>query len=89
MTVLNAFPCPSCGGSLAKCTDSRPVESFQGMRAIRRRRECSACGERHTTMEILRDDALKSRLGIADEVINTTRDLLRKNVIERLRGMYG
>lgn len=88
MTALNAFPCPSCGGSLAMVTDSRPVESFQGMRAIRRRRECSACGERHTTMEILRDDALKSRLGIADEVINTTRGLLRKNVIERLRGIY-
>ena len=40
-------------------------------------------------MELLRDDALKSRIGIADEVINTTRDLLRKNVIERLREMYG
>ena len=89
MTELNAFPCPICGGSLAKVTDSRPAGNFQGLPAVRRRRECGSCGERQTTVEILRDDAMRSKLGIADEVINTTRDLLRKNVIERLREIYG
>jgi transcriptional repressor NrdR len=40
--------CPSCGVADTKVIDSRPVE---GGRAIRRRRECEACGNRFTSYE--------------------------------------
>jgi transcriptional repressor NrdR len=40
--------CPFCGSSETRVVDSRPAE--QG-RAIRRRRECEACGDRFTTYE--------------------------------------
>jgi len=40
--------CPSCGHLESSVLDSRPV---QGQRAIRRRRECAACGHRFTTYE--------------------------------------
>lgn len=76
MTALNAFPCPSCGGSLAMVTDSRPVESFQGMRAIRRRRKCSACGEQHTTIEI------------PEEAFVGTKRTIAKNIATEILGKY-
>jgi len=40
--------CPYCGGQDDKVVDSRLAE---GGRAIRRRRECVACGRRYTTFE--------------------------------------
>ncbi len=40
--------CPWCGGEEVRVVDSRPAE--QGT-AIRRRRECVACGRRFTTFE--------------------------------------
>jgi transcriptional regulator NrdR family protein len=50
----NSMICPSCGGNLISCTDSRPTE-FNGERAIRRRRECDTCGSRQTTYELSED----------------------------------
>lgn len=40
--------CPRCGEDNDKVVDSRPARDGQ---AIRRRRECVACGERYTTYE--------------------------------------
>jgi len=42
--------CPRCGNEDDKVVDSRAVRDG---RAVRRRRECSACGERFTTYEAL------------------------------------
>lgn len=42
--------CPNCQHKNSKVLDSRPVEEG---RAIRRRRECEACGFRFTTFERL------------------------------------
>jgi transcriptional repressor NrdR len=40
--------CPFCGADSDKVVDSRPAEDGA---AIRRRRECLACGKRYTTYE--------------------------------------
>lgn len=40
--------CPSCQNNSSRVVDSRPIEEG---RAIRRRRECEACGYRFTTFE--------------------------------------
>ncbi len=40
--------CPLCNGETTRVVDSRPAESGT---AIRRRRECLACGHRFTTYE--------------------------------------
>jgi len=40
--------CPRCGSDEDKVVDSRAVRDG---RAVRRRRECTACGERYTTYE--------------------------------------
>ena len=40
--------CPRCGSDEDKVIDSRAVREG---RAVRRRRECTACGERYTTYE--------------------------------------
>lgn len=47
--------CPSCGDLESKVVDSRPSEDGT---AIRRRRECLACGRRFTTYERLGDNPL-------------------------------
>lgn len=47
--------CPACGELNSHVVDSRTAQ--QG-RAIRRRRECLACGKRFTTYEILEEDEL-------------------------------
>lgn len=46
---LNAggFPCPECGEVGSEVVDSRPRPN-----SIRRRRECTACGARFTTVEM-------------------------------------
>ena len=41
--------CPHCDTEALKVIDSRPV--YRG--AIRRRRECLACGKRTTTVEVV------------------------------------
>ena len=47
--------CPSCSHLESKVVDSRPSEDGA---AIRRRRECLACGHRFTTYERLGDNPL-------------------------------
>jgi transcriptional repressor NrdR len=42
--------CPYCGDSESRVVDSRETESKE---AIRRRRECIACGQRFTTYETI------------------------------------
>lgn len=42
--------CPSCGFPDSKVVDSRPIEDGS---SIRRRRECSSCGKRFTTFEVI------------------------------------
>lgn len=42
--------CPYCGYAESKVTDSRPAEEGT---TIRRRRECTSCGKRFTTYEII------------------------------------
>ena len=45
---LGAMQCPFCGKDQDKVVDSR---SSEGGRAVRRRRQCLACGRRFTTYE--------------------------------------
>lgn len=40
--------CPRCNHNSTRVVDSRPVDDYK---AIRRRRECEACGHRYTTFE--------------------------------------
>lgn len=47
--------CPYCGNEEDKVIDSRPVEEGK---AIRRRRECSACERRFTTYEYVERTAI-------------------------------
>jgi transcriptional repressor NrdR len=49
--------CPWCGNGETRVVDSRPAEAGA---AIRRRRECDACGRRFTTFE--RSDSLALRV---------------------------
>lgn len=42
--------CPGCGASDSRVLDSRPIEEG---RSIKRRRECSACGKRFNTYEVV------------------------------------
>ena len=42
--------CPSCGYLESKVIDSRPAEEGT---TIRRRRECTSCGKRFTTYEVI------------------------------------
>ncbi len=42
--------CPCCGASDSRVLDSRPVNDET---SIKRRRECTACGKRFTTYEIV------------------------------------
>ncbi|MHB1416284.1 MAG: transcriptional regulator NrdR [Chloroflexota bacterium] len=61
--------CPACDGVETRVIDSREMDD-----AIRRRRECSACGQRFTTFE--RVDRLRCpRCGAADSKVSTWRDL--------------
>ncbi len=47
--------CPNCGNDEDRVIDSRPVRD--GL-AIRRRRECSACGSRFTTYESIEEQTV-------------------------------
>jgi transcriptional repressor NrdR len=47
--------CPFCGGEEDRVIDSRSVKDGS---AIRRRRECTACGQRYTTYEYVEEVGL-------------------------------
>ena len=47
--------CPACGTDADKVLDSRPARDGA---AIRRRRECTACGRRYTTFEEIAADEI-------------------------------
>ncbi len=47
-TIFDTMRCPLCATEDTRVIDSRPAEDGT---AIRRRRECLACGERFTTFE--------------------------------------
>lgn len=44
---MSALPCPACHKTKSEVSSSRPVRAI-----IRRRRVCSACGHRWSTVEI-------------------------------------
>lgn len=48
--------CPYCGEDNDKVVNSRPGA---GCRAVKRRRECLACGRRYTTYERIEDTAMR------------------------------
>lgn len=48
MTTVMSMDCPDCGHDTSRVVDSRPSDDGA---AIRRRRECQACGFRFTTYE--------------------------------------
>jgi transcriptional repressor NrdR len=52
---LEAMRCPWCGSTQGKVIDSRAAD---GGSAIRRRRECSACGRRFSTLERVQEVSL-------------------------------
>ncbi len=61
--------CPVCGGPDSRVTDSRELDD-----AVRRRRECLACGQRFTTYE--RVDRLRCpRCGADDSKVNAWLEL--------------
>lgn len=47
--------CPFCGKADSNVLESRVTECSDG---IRRRRECTKCGKRYTTLEKVKDNAL-------------------------------
>ena len=83
---LTPFKCAKCGASIKEVIDSRPSG-----KTIRRRRECSGCGDRITTYEMASEDRfLKMELPIEamqiiwkfrDEVAKAAQDL-EKSLIE-------
>lgn len=46
MTKPTGIHCPACGRRMLKTVDSRPVHG-----GVRRRRECTSCKHRVTTIE--------------------------------------
>lgn len=54
----SGFFCPACGGRDARVTDSRArkIQGYEGALGKWRRRKCSDCGERFTTIEFLARD---------------------------------
>lgn len=68
--------CRACGGNLDTVTDTRKGDEY-----IRRRRECSGCGARATTYEVL--DDMRWEHGESEFLRHTvTPDLLER--IDRL-----
>lgn len=62
--------CPACGDTDIRVIDSRPAEN--GM-AIRRRRECAACGHRFTTYERLEPQLMVVKRSGGLEVFSPTK----------------
>ena len=50
--------CPECGHAGSEVVDTRRSEKSRvsGTEAVRRRRECTGCGHRYSTVEVLADD---------------------------------
>jgi hypothetical protein len=61
----NHFTCPTCGGDLRYTKDSRLSVLHDGVtKIVRRRRECSDCGTRHATIELLEVDVTAAQAGV-------------------------
>lgn len=73
----NRLTCPKCGGRLTYVKESRPffLGHTQSL-GIRRRRVCSGCSERSTTIEVVADDFTKEQ-----------REILRAAVANILAGI--
>jgi transcriptional repressor NrdR len=78
--------CPYCGSGDTQVKDSRPTEDDS---AIRRRRQCEACGGRFTTFERvqLRELMVKKRSGRTvpfdrDKLMRSVQLALRKRPVE-------
>ncbi len=73
--------CPFCGSDDNQVKDSRPVEDGG---AVRRRRQCNACGARFTTFERiqLRELVVVKRDG---EKVHFDRDKLKRSIMIAIR----
>ena len=71
--MSDALACGTCGGATI-VTDSRP---HRGMDGIRRRRACTDCGLRFTTIELRADDSFK-------HIIEGELKSLRNDIIDRV-----
>lgn len=63
MNVYDTHACPSCGSDRYGVKDSRPAKLGKAQ-VIRRRRVCSHCGHRESTLEI--PEALAKIAELAD-----------------------
>jgi transcriptional repressor NrdR len=61
--MSDAFACPECGGRPTLVRDSRA--NARPVANVRRRRECSACGNRFTTFEVI-------KIGDLDNMVDLT-----------------
>ena len=76
--------CPECNTNNSKVIDSRWVV---GTRTTRRRLECSTCGFRYTTREVVTEaQTRKSKLYTHDEVLNMMKDQAHK-ITDEFKGM--
>lgn len=57
-----------CGGSLERVKDSRPAEVPVFGLVIRRRRECTSCNARTSTVEIIEGDIDKVKKDLAKQM---------------------
>ena len=62
--------CPFCGKDNTKVIDSRPTDDS----AIRRRRQCDACGKRFTTYEKVEEKEIPAKV-IGEIVMEKLKDL--------------
>jgi transcriptional regulator NrdR family protein len=72
---LANIPCPHCGEPTSEVVDTRGKTIAS---TIRRRRQCCACNQRFTTIEVLMSewDSVVLKNQLADEVRARVRDLL-------------
>lgn len=70
--------CPACRGK-TEVTDSRPQDDV-----IRRRRRCTVCGKRFTTIEIRLDELDKLRRQVA---LPATVSAMRQSVERAVKGL--
>lgn len=52
-----SLSCPACGGAFSDVVDSRPKQN-----RIRRRRKCTACGFRFSTIEVYGQSVMELRI---------------------------
>ncbi len=67
--------CPECGSGKGKVTNSRP-SVFDGMRSVRRTRECHMCEHKWATVEV------------NEEAVDGIRKLAVRDLIDSLRSHY-